>query len=332
MTTVAVLPLLLLLGACAQKPPTAPPEPQTTMEYGRIYTGWFYAGETDRLWSRLSAEMRQVFGTPAGLRSFRAQVQTDAGAERKVLEERVIPWLQSEIYNRTATFANISDPLWIQWTLDPTGVVLGLLVKPAPSPAASQFLEYRTQAPLRLPFSNEWFVTWGGRSVLENYHAEATDQRFAYDFLVVRDGSTYTGDPTRNESYFCFGLPVLAPGTGVVVSAANRVADNVPGQLNAEQPLGNHVILDHGQGEFSFLVHLQRGSVSAQPGQRIQAGEVLGNCGNSGHSSEPHLHYHLQNTAEFQRGEGLPPQFLGYRAAGALVERGEPTRGQVVSQ
>jgi murein DD-endopeptidase MepM/ murein hydrolase activator NlpD len=168
--------------------------------------------------------------------------------------------------------------------------------------------------------------------VLENYHAEAADQRFAYDFLVVRDGRTHSGDPLRNDSYFCFGQPVLAPGSGTVVRAANRVADNVPGEMNAEQPLGNHVIIDHGPGEFSFLVHLQRGSVAVQPGQRVQSGEVVGRCGNSGHSSEPHLHYHLQNTAEFQRGEGLPAQFLDYQANGALVTRGEPTRGQVVSQ
>lgn len=333
MLAILALSLLLLLGACAQEPPTVSPEPEkATMEYGRAYTDWFYAGETERLWGRLSPDMRQAFGTLAELRAFRAQVQTDAGAERQVLEERVTPWLQSEIYNRTATFAKIPGPLWIQWTLDPAGAVLGFLVKPAPSPADSRFLEYQTQTQLRLPFRTKWFVTWGGRSVLENYHAEAADQRFAYDFLVVRDGRTHSGDSLRNESYFCFGQSVLAPGSGIVVRATDRVADNVPGELNAEQPLGNHVIIDHGQEEFSFLVHLQRGSVAVQPGQQVQSGEVVGRCGNSGHSSEPHLHYHLQNTAEFQGGEGLPAQFLDYRADGALVTRGEPTRGQVVSQ
>jgi murein DD-endopeptidase MepM/ murein hydrolase activator NlpD len=327
----AAVALLLLLAACAVSPPAAPPEPQSALETGRTYTSWFYSGELERLWSRLSPEMRQVFGTPADLRSFRGQVQADAGAERAVVEEQVIRSVGAEVYNRTAAFTTFAQPLWIQWTLDPGGVVLGLLVKPAPAPAASRFLEYRTRTALRLPFSGEWFVTWGERSVLENYHAETPDQRFAYDFLVVREGRTHAGDPARNESYFCWGLPVLAPGSGIVASAADTVADNVPGRMNARQPLGNQVILDHGDGEFSFLVHLQRGSVRVRQGQRVEAGEVLGSCGNSGHSTEPHLHYHLQTTAEFQAGEGLPAQFLGYRADGARVARGEPTRGQVVA-
>lgn len=332
-----VATLALALGACASAPvpsDASPPAPADGygLAFGRTYTGWLYAGETARLWERLSPEMRDVFGTPEGLTSFGNQVRAEAGAERAVLREQTLPWLQSEVYNRTAEFERGSGPLWVQWTVDKTGLVLGLLVTPAPVPAASASEERQTRTPLRLPFQGDWFVTWGGRSVFENYHAVAPDQRFATDFLVVRDGQTHTGDPSQNESYFCFGLPVLAPGDGVVVDAADGVADNAPGQLNGEQPLGNHVVIDHGSGEFSFLVHLQRGSVAVGPRQRVEAGQRLGTCGNSGHSSEPHLHYHLQDTAEYQRGNGLPAQFLGYRADGAPVDRGEPTRGQVVSQ
>jgi murein DD-endopeptidase MepM/ murein hydrolase activator NlpD len=62
----------------------------------------------------------------------------------------------------------------------------------------------------------------------------------------------------------------------------------------------------------------------------VQRGEVLGRCGNSGNSSEAHLHYHLQNTPEFNQGEGLPPQFQNYVADGQVVSRGEPIRGQKI--
>jgi murein DD-endopeptidase MepM/ murein hydrolase activator NlpD len=65
-------------------------------------------------------------------------------------------------------------------------------------------------------------------------------------------------------------------------------------------------------------------------GQRVGAGEVIGECGNSGHGSEPHVHYHLQDSPEFLAGEGMPAQFRGYLADGEPVERGEPVRRQVV--
>jgi murein DD-endopeptidase MepM/ murein hydrolase activator NlpD len=108
------------------------------------------------------------------------------------------------------------------------------------------------------------------------------------------------------------------------------VADNTPGVMNRLQALGNHVVLDHGNGEFSFLCHFKKGSVAVKTGQKVKAGEPLGQCGNSGNSSEPHLHYHLQTTAVPFHGAGLPAQFLRYRANGETVERGEPTQGQNV--
>jgi murein DD-endopeptidase MepM/ murein hydrolase activator NlpD len=101
--------------------------------------------------------------------------------------------------------------------------------------------------------------------------------------------------------------------------------------MNEEQVLGNHVIIDHGNQEFSFLCHLQNGSVTVKPGQTLAAGDALGRCGNSGRSSEPHLHYHMQNKPEPFRGEGLPAQFSNYRAGDTVVPRGEPKRGETVS-
>lgn len=318
---------LLLIG-CSREPLRPVVLPNTSLERGQLYTQWLYTGELEKLWNQLSPELRQVFGSVAGLRKFRSDVQSGAGTERRVLEERVIPWLGSEIYHRTASFSGTSDRVWVQWTVDPSGRVLALLVQPAEGESPSRFRDYQTRSDLHLPFAGEWFVFWGGRSVVENYHAAVTDQRFAYDLLVVRDGQTHAGDPTRNESYFCFGQPILAPSSGTVRTAVDGIPDNRPGQMNAKQPPGNYVVLDHGNGEFSFLAHLKQGSVAVQAGRKVQRGEMLGRCGNSGHSSEAHLHYHLQNTAEFSSGEGLPAQFLNYMANGQQVPRGEPVRGQ----
>jgi len=171
-------------------------------------------------------------------------------------------------------------------------------------------------------------VFWGGRTIPENYHAFTTDQRFAYDLVIRRDGSTHTGDGLENKEYFCFGQPVLAPGAGTVVEAVDGIPDNRPSNMNQTQALGNHVIIDHGNGEYSFIAHFKNGTVLAKQGQRVGQGDQLGECGNSGNSSEPHVHYHLQTTAIFGKGEGLPAQFQRYYADGNWVERGEPTRGQ----
>lgn len=320
----------LLVTGCGRDPTNPPILPETALERGRLYTEWLYTGELDKLWSQFSPELRQVFGSVGGLRRFRSDIQSGAGTERSVFSEQIIPWLHSDIYHRAAAFSQTSGPVWVQWTVHPAGGIMALLVQPAEDEAPSRFLDYRTRTDLHLPFSGEWFVFWGGRSVVENYHAVSLDQRFAYDFVVAREGQTHAGDAARNESYFCFGQPILAPSSGTVRIAVDGVPDNRPRQMNSKQPPGNHVVLDHGNGEFSFIAHLQQGSVVVQPRQEVQQGTVLGRCGNSGNSSEPHLHYHLQNTPEFNAGEGLPAQFLDYAVNGKQVPRGEPMRGQQI--
>jgi murein DD-endopeptidase MepM/ murein hydrolase activator NlpD len=97
------------------------------------------------------------------------------------------------------------------------------------------------------------------------------------------------------------------------------------------QPLGNHVVLDLGNGEYAFFAHFKQGSVAVKPGDAVEPGATLGACGNSGHSSEPHLHFHVQDSPTPFSGDGLPAQFVDYVANGASVARGEPRRGERIS-
>jgi murein DD-endopeptidase MepM/ murein hydrolase activator NlpD len=89
-------------------------------------------------------------------------------------------------------------------------------------------------------------------------------------------------------------------------------------------------VIDHGNGEFSVLSHLQRDSVRVGVGDRVRAGDAIARCGNSGASTEPHVQYHLQDGPVIGTGLGLPAHFRGYTADGDAVERGEPRRGQFV--
>lgn len=321
-------------AACASSPTAIVDDPERItdpMLAGRTYTTWFYQGRVDDLWPRFTPGMQRAFGGPSGVLAFREQVRAQAGTEREVHDERLINWLGTTLYARTAAFTGTPRPMLVQWYVEPDGDAAGFLVTAAEAPAESRHLDYQTRTPLRLPFDLPAFVFWGGRSTVENYHAAARDQRFAYDLVIARGAATHSGDAARNESYHCFGAPVLAPGDGTVAARMDGIADNVPGVMNAAQPLGNHVVLDHGNGEYSFLAHLKRGSLAVQQGQAVRAGDVIGQCGNSGNSSEPHLHYHLQTTPVFGQGEGLPAQFIAYLADGRPVARGEPTRGQTVA-
>ena len=190
--------------------------------------------------------------------------------------------------------------------------------------------EYHPRTRLRLPFEGEWWVFWGGRTQEANYHRASALQRYAYDFVVRKDGSTHAGDGRRNDEYWCEGRPILAPAAGAIVAAKDGVAENVPRALDSDEKLGNHVVIDHGNGEFSLLAHLQTGSIAVEPGDEVEAGDRVGACGNSGNSTEPHLHYQLQTGPDFFEAEALPAPFHDYRADGVIVEIGEPVRGQTI--
>ncbi|HEY0026151.1 MAG TPA: M23 family metallopeptidase [Longimicrobium sp.] len=327
--------LRIVLAAVLAAVPLASAAAQPELAPGRELTESFYAGRTAQIWERMEPAMRNALGSPDALAAFRARVEAGLGAETAVEAETVTPMGGVRVYRRRARFARSSGLVTVEWTLvGPEGRVAGFHIAPdqaAPQPPApSEHLEHRTRADLRLPFDGEFLVVWGGRTVEQNYHAAHANQRFAYDLLVMRGGSTHTGDGRRNEDYHCFGEPILAPAGGRVVLAVDGVADNVPGQTNAPEVAGNHVIVDHGTGEYSVLAHLRSGSVAVRAGDRVARGQRLGECGNSGNSSEPHLHYQLQDGPEMGPSAGLPPQFTDYLADGQPVARGEPVRGQAI--
>jgi hypothetical protein len=302
---------------------------------GRQYAQWLYEGRVDTLWALFSPQMRAAIPTVDAMRAMQQQISAQTGAETEVVAERILdppPAPGLVVYVRSARFANAPMVLELVLATDSAGTIHGLTLRPqqASQPATSQFQEYQTRTPLRLPFDGEWYVVWGGRSVDQNYHAAYRDQRFAYDILIRRDGSSHTGDGTQLEQFHCWGQPILAPGAGTVATAVDGMVDHPLGQRDPRNPPGNHVVLDHGNGEFSLLAHLRRGSVAVRAGDRVAQGQKLGECGNSGNTSEPHLHYHLQNGPVFGQADGLPAQFNAYTADGQPVTRGEPVKGQTI--
>jgi len=195
----------------------------------------------------------------------------------------------------------------VRLTLDGQQRIAGLYFADPPTeiPAPE-----RNATVLQLPFREEWTVLWGGPTAKQNQHVPVRNQRRALD-LAIQDeqGRSHRGDGTRNTDYFCYGNEILSPGTGTVVTVIDGVPDNAPGSMNPYAAVGNCVIIEHAPREFSVLAHLQPQSIRVKAGDRLQPGQLLGRCGNSGNSSEPHLHFHLQHTAVLQDGIGIEPFF-----------------------
>jgi murein DD-endopeptidase MepM/ murein hydrolase activator NlpD len=304
--------------------------PDSVRALGRHYTAEFYAGDVAGLEARFTPALRAKEDS-AKLRGDQQQTMTQLGAEHGVVGEDVQPTGPWMLYVRTITVDNIAEPVAIRWAIGADGTIGAFSIRPVPrQEAPSQFMDYQTKTALRLPFDGEWLVLWGGRTIALNQHAASPDQRFAYDFVVARNGLTHQGTGTANTDYYAYGLPVLASGAGTVVVAYDSVDDNTPGTMNTSVELGNHIIIDHGNGEYSFVAHLQHGSIRVKVGDHVVAGAAIAKCGNSGSSMEPHLHYHMQSTSSFLVGAGMPAQFEHYAADGKTVARGEPVRGQVV--
>jgi murein DD-endopeptidase MepM/ murein hydrolase activator NlpD len=195
----------------------------------------------------------------------------------------------------------------LQIVLDSRGLIAGFTFKPhvATKPAPEG---HETQ--LSLPFKGRWLVFWGGDTRELNQHHDIPNQRFALDLLGVgADGKTQRGDGTHNEDYYAFGRELLAPADGTVIEVIEGVRDNTPGSMNPYSAVGNCVVIQHRKEEVSVLAHLKQGSIVVKVGDKVKRGQLLGKCGNSGNSSEPHLHYHLQNSLILRDGLGIQCAF-----------------------
>lgn len=195
----------------------------------------------------------------------------------------------------------------MQIVIDNRGLIAGLSFKPH---VATKLAPKKHETRLSLPFKGRWLVLWGGDTRELNAHHEVANQRFALDFLGVgKDGKTQRGDGTRNEDYYAFGREVMAPADGTVIEVIGGVHDNAPGSMNPYSAVGNCVLIQHRNEEVSVLAHLKRGSIIVNVGDKVKRGQLLGKCGNSGNSSEPHLHYHLQNSPVLEDGLGIQCAF-----------------------
>lgn len=187
---------------------------------------------------------------------------------------------------------------------------------------------YQQKTSLIYPFRGKGIILQGGAT--NGGHRNRSGQ-FAIDGFGLTD--TYAVMPvaapeTTPSIYAGWGRPLIAPADGVIVHARNDRPDQPdpntsdPRYYAPEFPsggdVGNHVVIDHGNNEFSMIAHFQAGSVLARVGDHVRQGDPLGRLGASGDATGPHVHYQLQAGPDWQYADALPCTFTNIHE-GALV-------------
>lgn len=152
-----------------------------------------------------------------------------------------------------------------------------------------------------------YYIAQGGSHTQMNYHHEYLPQQYALDILKINKlGFRAKGlYPKELEKYQIYEDDLYSPCNGKVVEAQNELPDLIPPETDPENATGNHVALScENTDAIIYLAHMQEGSVTVTEEEAVTVGQKLGKVGNSGNTSEPHLHIHAEKD-----GVGIPIQF-----------------------
>ena len=277
--------------------------------------------KNDSIVAMFSPEMKTLF-------SIEKFTQLNAGLKMQLGSIKKIKFIR--LQNVSAFYETTFDNavLGLTITLNLKNEIAGLLFKPYSEPKTLE----RNTTKMHLPFKEEWTVFWGGDTQELNYHVESVAQKNAFDIMILDDnGSTHKGTGGANEDYYAFGKELYAPCDGEVVLVVDGVKDNIPGTKNPIYLPGNTVIIKTDKNEFVFFAHFKQHSIVVKQGQKLNAGDLLGLCGNSGNSSEPHLHFHLQNTEDMNIATGAKCYFDQIKVNGVNKTDYSPIKGDKIS-
>ncbi|MGQ0738938.1 MAG: peptidoglycan DD-metalloendopeptidase family protein [Bacteroidota bacterium] len=310
-----VSPLLVLLSCNGQQEPSA--EKSSADKIVEYYNG----KQIDSIFNMFSHDMKEALPLNKA-KAFFTQLYKDAGS----IEKHTLISTTAGTSRYRTEFQN--SVLWLDISQNRYGKLDGLRFTPYDGPEEKAPV-IRNQTKMSLPFSGEWFVFWGGDTKEQNYHVSTKAQRHAFD-IVIKDsaGKSYRTNGETNDDYYAFGQPLTAPCDAEVVAVIEGVKDNIPGVMNPEQLTGNSVVLKTGNNEYLLLAHFKLNSIKVKTGESVKKGQLLGLCGNSGNSSEPHLHFHIQNQEKMAGATGIKCFFEKLLVNGTEKKDYSPVRGE----
>ncbi|MFJ5050239.1 M23 family metallopeptidase [Streptomyces sp. NPDC088719] len=236
---------------------------------------------------------------------------------------------------------DLPGPAWAT-TLLPATVVFVLMVVTTVLQVSAAAPQGEPGPPVEVdpPVAGRWTALNSPADKTPSHGTHVYGQTYAID--IVADPETGEGEPParpafrwlwpflrRNGAFPAFGAPLLAVADATVVRASDGQRDhlsrnslpalgylmliegNVRSFAGVRRIVGNHVILDLGDGTYAVYAHVQRGSLRVKAGETVRVGQVLGRVGNSGNTTEPHLHFHLMDSPDLDNARGVPFTWRG---------------------
>ncbi len=194
--------------------------------------------------------------------------------------------------------------------------------------AVKGFSPDRDAVALEFPLKNgTYYIGGGGNSRLINNHQVQFSQRYAIDVLKLNGyGANANLFPGSLDDYEIWGDSLYSPCDGVVLLAVDQFPDAPGANRDFENPAGNHVVISY-QGHKVVMAHFRQGSIVVASGDTVSSGQYLGQVGNSGNTSQPHLHLHIETGGgelEILSGNGVPMSFDGkFLVRNDLVRRNQ---------
>lgn len=165
-------------------------------------------------------------------------------------------------------------------------------------------------------------VPIGGRINASERYAVDWARLDLAEIRAPKDLRSFSGDQGDNADYFTYDQPVLAVADGEVAVVSDGLQDMTPNVLQDDLPLkdygGNYIVLKISEGVYAFYAHLKPGSMKVDVGDTVHLGDEIARTGNSGNTSEAHLHFHLMDGLAPLTSGNLPFEITAFSMVGAV--------------